>query len=78
MKTVAFMVTLTGLLKAMSRPSLLALLTVGLLLWATPLLHAGALTNEVDGIRVEPTTPVGAGAKIRRDAAATPGAADSR
>jgi hypothetical protein len=38
------------------RARLLALVTAGLLLSAASLLHAGALTSEVDGIRVELTS----------------------
>ncbi|MGH7416628.1 MAG: FixH family protein, partial [Candidatus Rokuibacteriota bacterium] len=34
----------------------LALVTAGPLLWGTPLLHAGTLTSEVDGTRVELTS----------------------
>ncbi|MBI4638243.1 MAG: FixH family protein [Candidatus Rokubacteria bacterium] len=35
---------------------LLPLVTAGLLLWASSPVHAGALTSEVDGIRVELTS----------------------
>lgn len=43
----------------MSRARLLALVTAGLLLSGASLLHAGALTSEVGGIRVELTSSPG-------------------